>query len=336
MDLTIIIPVYNTACDELARCLDSLRLPEDIAYEVILVDDGSEEQSARFCREYARRGAGFHYVRQHNQGASAARNHGLALARGRYVLFVDSDDQLLGCHFTKADLETDAQLLLFDFEEMEWNRRRLRRAFNRNNRVFLDRKEVIAAACGNRLNAVWAKLYRRCWLEEQGISFDRTMVSAEDAVFVLQAVSAAERICYVPRPLYRYYHHYQNENNRLARFPEQVVENSITLFEKRRELLSRPDISDLFLPDELRSLKTRVRERLAEDLFLAMASLLRMGQTEPGVSRRIQELGKQLYRDQGRKFSPKAQWKCRLLAKNRRGAMLGLACLREIYIRFRR
>lgn len=95
MLLSIIVPVYNVE-KYLRKCVDSL-LTQDLPpeeYEIILVDDGSTDQSGTICDEYA---AGHPIVKamhQQNGGLSAARNSGVAVAQGRYVQFVDSDDYL--------------------------------------------------------------------------------------------------------------------------------------------------------------------------------------------------------------------------------------------------
>jgi len=95
MLLSIIVPVYNVE-KYLRKCVDSL-LTQDLPpeeYEIILVDDGSTDQSGTICDEYA---AGHPIVKamhQQNGGLSAARNNGVAVAQGRYVQFVDSDDYL--------------------------------------------------------------------------------------------------------------------------------------------------------------------------------------------------------------------------------------------------
>lgn len=89
--LSIVVPVYNTE-RYLAACLESLKAQGDLPIEVILVDDGSTDGSAAIAEAYVRDDARFHLLRRANGGASAARNTGLAAARGEYVAFVDSDD----------------------------------------------------------------------------------------------------------------------------------------------------------------------------------------------------------------------------------------------------
>ncbi len=95
MLLSIIVPVYNVE-KYLRKCVDSL-LTQDLPheeYEIILVNDGSTDQSGTICDEYAADHPNVKAIHQQNGGLSAARNSGIAMAQGRYVQFVDSDDYL--------------------------------------------------------------------------------------------------------------------------------------------------------------------------------------------------------------------------------------------------
>jgi len=89
--ISIIIPVYNSEV-YLARCLTSVLLQDYSQIEIVLVDDGSTDNSGRLCDEYAEKDHRVRVIHQHNQGASIARLNGLNNARGEYVTFVDSDD----------------------------------------------------------------------------------------------------------------------------------------------------------------------------------------------------------------------------------------------------
>lgn len=94
MKLSIIIPVYNVE-KYLARCLDSVILPGKDGYEIIIVNDGSTDSSPDIARQYAEKYPELiRLISTENGGLGHARNEGLAVALGNYVLFVDSDDRL--------------------------------------------------------------------------------------------------------------------------------------------------------------------------------------------------------------------------------------------------
>ena len=92
--LSIIVPVYN-AEEYLERCLQSIVDQEFTSYEVILVDDGSTDSSPLICDRYSATDPRFRTLHKPNGGVSSARNAGLELAKGEYVMFLDSDDSLL-------------------------------------------------------------------------------------------------------------------------------------------------------------------------------------------------------------------------------------------------
>lgn len=93
MTLSIIIPIYNVA-DSLRRCVDSVLAQRISDCELLLVDDGSTDESGRIADEYAAKHANIRSFHKPNGGLSDARNFGLQHAVGRYVTFVDSDDEV--------------------------------------------------------------------------------------------------------------------------------------------------------------------------------------------------------------------------------------------------
>ena len=93
MQLSIIVPIYNVA-PYLRKCVDSL-LAQDISdSEIILVDDGSPDECPQICDQYAEQYSNIKVIHQANAGLSAARNSGIKVATGDYIMFVDSDDYL--------------------------------------------------------------------------------------------------------------------------------------------------------------------------------------------------------------------------------------------------
>ncbi|MDO5422585.1 MAG: glycosyltransferase family 2 protein [Eubacteriales bacterium] len=95
IDFSLVIPVYNTPEPYLAKCLESILTNQASSYEILLVDDGSGEQTAGFLKKMEQTHACIRVLRQENKGVSAARNYGLTEARGEFVSFADSDDLLV-------------------------------------------------------------------------------------------------------------------------------------------------------------------------------------------------------------------------------------------------
>lgn len=89
--ISVIVPVYNVE-PFISSCLDSLSKQIYQNFEVLLVNDGSTDNSGAICREYADRDSRFHYFEKENAGVADARNFGIERSKGDYITFVDSDD----------------------------------------------------------------------------------------------------------------------------------------------------------------------------------------------------------------------------------------------------
>lgn len=126
--LSIIVPVYNVA-PYLRKCVDSLLSQDFSDYEIILIDDGSTDGSSTICDEYASRPFDNSFtpslviktIHQKNAGLSAARNTGIAAAKGEYICFVDSDDywqsKVLGSLMAQVERE-QLDVLRFDYQNV--------------------------------------------------------------------------------------------------------------------------------------------------------------------------------------------------------------------------
>ena len=102
MKLSVIIPVYK-AEKTIRRCLDRLLNQPHGDIEIIVINDGSPDSSGAICKEYAEKYSEIKYVEKENGGVSTARNMGLDIARGEYVVFVDSDDWVYDNFFSTIE-----------------------------------------------------------------------------------------------------------------------------------------------------------------------------------------------------------------------------------------
>lgn len=91
--ISVIVPIYN-AGQILSVCIDSILQQSCSDFELLLIDDGSTDRSSEIADDYASRYGFITVVHQQNRGVSAARNRGLSLARGKYVVFIDADDRI--------------------------------------------------------------------------------------------------------------------------------------------------------------------------------------------------------------------------------------------------
>ena len=116
--ISIIVPIYNID-KYLDECLKSIQQQVEISFEVLMIDDGSTDGSAKICHEYESKDNRFHYVYKENGGLSDARNVGLQHAQGQWIAFVDADDSIHPQMMKKlydACVMNDAQIAICDME----------------------------------------------------------------------------------------------------------------------------------------------------------------------------------------------------------------------------
>lgn len=271
MDLSIIIPVYNTPPSILLSSLNTVILPERIDWEAIVVDDGSKEETATVCREYAQTHQRFCYIRQENRGVSSARNAGMAHATGKYVMFIDGDDRFNAREFPEDILRLDQDMVFFPFRIYDGSRQFVRKLFYGKAEGAVSREEVLLQACSNKLNAVYAKLFRKSMLDTHGIRFDENMINGEDAMFVLNAILASESFYYAETCIYDYIYSSDSGLGRIRKHPDKIFDNALQMYQARERFLQKIDSPEV--------IKTRItaKEQLIKDWFGMLIVLLNEG-----------------------------------------------------------
>lgn len=213
MKISIIIPCYNSA-RYLDACVASLLAQTMPDFEVILVDDGSGDDTLAITRHWAQRDQRVIALHQENAGVSAARNLGLDSARGEWITFVDSDD-LLPCDALETMLSgasdgVDMVVCPHETFTEDGNRETV----VPQTRWMDKREEAQRRAAALRLiegdsvlNIMCCKLHRRELIEREGLRLNPSVRIAEDALFNLEAVLCGRGIAYVPHVAYGYRTH---------------------------------------------------------------------------------------------------------------------------------
>ena len=216
-DLSIVIPAYNVEM-YLPVCLDSLLATEGIdRTEIIIVDDGSADNTVGICREYAQKLSNIRVIEQRNAGPSAARNRGLKEASGKYVFFCDSDDEVVPELFSRVigmTAETDVDVIMWDSDLIYETRSYLvnnNRGFfahdglAKNERIYTGKEFVgtLLENSGDFVAAVWLGAYRRDYLVDNGFLFEEGLTH-EDELWVPKVMLNAQTVFYYPVKLYHY------------------------------------------------------------------------------------------------------------------------------------
>lgn len=204
--ISILLPVYNTSA-YLPQCLDSVFAQTYTNLQVVLVDDGSKDNSLKICQQYAAKDPRIEVYHQENHGVATTRNHLLEKVKGDYVLFVDSDDwiepDMVEFLVGKA-LSNQADIVVCDNVKNdgacseEYREKRMDQ--ETTIKKFLFHKELSGSLCN--------KLVKTSLLH--GIRFDNRISYGEDALLCWHVLQRVHTIVQTDR---RLYHYRRNENS---------------------------------------------------------------------------------------------------------------------------
>lgn len=210
MLLSIVVPVYN-AKKYLDESLRSIEVCSSNYIEVILVDDGSRDSSAKICDDWQKKDSRFHAYHIPNGGVSNARNYGMKQCSGNRIMFLDADDYIDKTEWDfildkalndDSDFVAFAYYTLFDDgkikdELFEFDGEHVSDV-NSANRIMY---------ASSRLNACWAKLFKRSIIEECGLEFEKGVAIGEDAAFVTEYFSRCKTYSFYNKKMLYYRQH---------------------------------------------------------------------------------------------------------------------------------
>jgi len=184
-EISVIVPVYGVE-NYLARCVDSILTQTFTDFELILVDDGSPDGCPAICDEYAQKDNRIKVIHKENGGVSSARNAGLNIASGEYIVFIDSDDYV-DCDYLSTLIQYDADVVVSGQETVN------------GLHTIQEVREQFYHWGG--FSGPCEKLFRREKVKD--IRFREDISIGEDLIYNLQTFSRIEYVYYIP---YRGYH----------------------------------------------------------------------------------------------------------------------------------
>lgn len=241
--ISIIIPVYNGE-KYIHRCINSILYQSFSQWELILVDDGSRDESGKICDNIAAQDDRIRVIHQENQGVSQARNTGIACAEGEFIMFVDSDDyidrNMLEIMMAYKDPSTDmiissitmitkTEQNTYSIEEKEYTA-----------------KQILEDYCMNKFPAIClsspcAKLYRRAVVQELGLAFPENMNLGEDFVFNMRYLLCNPSIKITDKT--NYYYMRDNEESLFSKFRINWYYDSKKVFEEQYQTAKKMNCS---------------------------------------------------------------------------------------------
>ena len=204
--ISIIVPVYN-----LEKCIESIRKQTYKNLEIILVDDGSKDNSGKICDEIATKDERIKVIHKTNGGLSSARNEGMKKTTGNYICFIDGDDYVREdyCEILyNALIENKADISAVSYKEIKNSKTRIYNSAARSKNEFDDKctvyngdEIIIQFLHWKNFRIAWNKLYKAEILKNKSFKVGATF---EDMFFNYNVLSNSNRLAYVNSPCYYY------------------------------------------------------------------------------------------------------------------------------------
>ena len=241
--ISVIVPVYNVE-KYLDRCLNSIVNQSLTEIEIILVDDGSSDNSPYICDKYEKEYDNISVIHKENQGLGMARNSGLELAKGEYVTFIDSDDYIhsdaLKNLYNEA-VKNGADTVLGNYCRVDSNNNILEQHAPIENKLFEGKKNIIDNVLKNMLGspkeyhddiylnmAVWMGIYSNKIIRDNHLRFcsEREFIS-EDIIFDLDYYPLTQKVMITDKI---YYYYCENQCSLTTSYKKDRYEKNKILF----------------------------------------------------------------------------------------------------------
>ncbi len=242
--VSIIIPIYNSE-KYLESCLKSVKNQTFKEIEVIMINDGSTDESINICKSFCDKDRRFRLLNKENTGVSDCRNIGIKLAKADYIMFVDADDWLennaVDVSYNNIK-EANADLCQFNYYFAISENNYIQNTHYYKPKEIFEEKEMDILKCTvlspdfeekqtnrkiGKIKACWGKIYLRKMLIENKIEFNTSLKIHEDTLFNLQTFQKSKKIIFIDEFLYYYRKNESSITNRYC--PGKIKENQLVI-----------------------------------------------------------------------------------------------------------
>lgn len=233
MMVSVIIPVYNSE-KELNRCIDSVIKQSWNNLEIIIIDDGSTDNSGEICDRLYEQDERIHVFHQTNLGVSAARNVGLKFAHGEYVIFMDADDELPeeSINVRVREIE-NVDLVVAGYEVFD-SQNKEQYGITRYDCKQSTQKEMLLVMFENSSYGyqgyLWNKIFRREIITKYDLKFQENIHYNEDRLFIVQYLEKIRKIKFINNSVYSYRINPNGAMQLVDTFSDTVYQKWITEF----------------------------------------------------------------------------------------------------------
>lgn len=237
--VSLVVPVYN--CDKyLKRCIESLIRQEYENIEILLVDDGSTDNSNNIIQYYQKKDKRIKAIHQTNKGVSVARNVGIKNANGNFISFIDSDDYVepdyvsyLYSLINNEDVQISTTQCIYKFNDI--NEKMYSNTFVEDVKI-LSGVETAEATLYYKIDVYpFNKLFNINFLKHNNLKFNEKLSYGEDFEFIIKCFQKANKIAIGNKIIYNYYE--GNPNSAMSKYTKKMIEDCIKSQDNIRESL---------------------------------------------------------------------------------------------------
>lgn len=251
LEISTIIPTYNSQ-NYIKECIESILKQKFLPSEIIIVDDGSKDNTLEICKEYEKKYKIIKIIRMpNNQGVSNARNAGIKIAKGNYIHFMDSDDTI------ENDMYSDFAEIIKK-QSIDVVISGIKNIYQKNNKIILeeprdpklynspeDISNFLKEICVSEgkiwaLNVIWNKLYKKDIIETNNIFFNTEINLGEDFIFNCNFFKNINSIKIINKS---YYNYFRRDNNSLvSKFRTDIVKRRTLIYSEWKKLYEKYNI----------------------------------------------------------------------------------------------
>lgn len=271
--ISVIVPIYNVE-KYVDRCITSIVNQTYKKLEIILVDDGSTDQSNKICDNWMKKDKRILVIHKKNHGVSSARNEGLRIAKGQFISFIDADDWIdvnMYEELLKYMTNNDADIGICGYtKEFGYTKKPgdlIKNEFKKTEARLFSRKAAVMEIFRYENNKVpkffsWElcdKIFARDLL--CSLCFDESIYNGEDMLFCWQAFKNAKRIAFLP--LYSY-HYFMRENSAVH---QANSSKSISVLKAVHSILNDTKNESFFIQSTIKDHYLRIGARHSKQMF---------------------------------------------------------------------
>lgn len=253
--VSAIIPVYNSE-KYIKKCIDSLINQTLKNIEIILINDGSSDDSLRILRQYEKRDERIVVIDQKNNGPSSARNKGIDIAKGEYISFIDSDDWVDETMFEEmynSAKENNSDVVICDMKLVNKDEETYITGLNYPIRNLSERamKEIIfkELLSNSQFNSMANKIFRTSIIKKNNIRLDKDIYYAEDWLFNVEFFRRSKKISYINKAFYYYRRGHESSS---SSYNDDTFEKvGLWIYRMRKEYANELNMNQYLGVDEL-------------------------------------------------------------------------------------